>query len=97
VAPRVLDTYAGGYLLDISRPMRIEVKRDGSKLLMLLGEGDWNELLAESETTFFMKYDDVVATFLKDPAGAVSGLDIDIQGMTLHARRDKPGPGSSQR
>lgn len=97
VAPRVLDTYAGGYLLDIGRPMRIEVKRDGSKLLMLLGEGDWNELLAESETTFFMKYDDVVATFLKDPAGAVSGLDIDIQGMTLHARRDKPGPGSSQR
>jgi CubicO group peptidase (beta-lactamase class C family) len=68
VDPRILDSYAGRYQ---SGAMVVTVSREDSKLMMQQGSnGEKVELLAKSETSFFIQ-DQPLATFLfnKDEGG----------------------------
>jgi len=47
----------------------------------------WDQLYAESETRFFAQGDDTRVVFVKDAAGQVTGLNLEVQGMVLPARK----------
>ena len=47
----------------------------------------FNSELAESETRFFIDGEDHVFDFVRDEGGAVSAIDLEIQGMVLRLKR----------
>jgi hypothetical protein len=57
------------------------------KLLGAGSDGEWAEMLAESETRFFIDGEDHVFDFVRDKGGAVSAIDLEIQGMVLRLKR----------
>jgi CubicO group peptidase (beta-lactamase class C family) len=87
VAPAILASYTGTYAwIQDGEDRLIRVKLEGKQLLITDGE-DWEPLYAETETRFFLKGDDTRFLFTRDDSGAVAGLSLVIQGLTLPLAR----------
>jgi CubicO group peptidase (beta-lactamase class C family) len=87
VAPAILATYTGTYAwMQEDEDRLIRVKLEGKQLLITDGE-EWEPLYAETETMFFVRGDDTRFLFTRDDSGAVAGLSLVIQGLTLPAAK----------
>jgi CubicO group peptidase (beta-lactamase class C family) len=84
VAEDILRQYVGSYPLSPTRVLSITVA-NGQLLLNSAGQPEL-QLLAESETRFFVKDVDATIEFHKDASGAVTGLSFNQGG------RIRPGP-----
>lgn len=87
VDPKVFDTYVGEYEL---RPgFVLRVYREGDKFMtQATGQGA-NEIVAESETTFYPKAFSATLTFLKDPDGKVTSVRLTQGGRDLIGKKIK--------
>ena len=85
VAPAILQAYVGVYELSADTVLYFKVE-DG-KLYSSFDGQQWDQLYAESETRFFAQGDDTRVVFVKDAAGQVTGLNLEIQGAVLPARK----------
>jgi len=83
----ILSAYAGEY--EFAPGQTMTVLLEDSRLLLLLPGQQRLRLHAESETDFFLRLVDVQITFVRDAAGAVSGLDFTQGGRTMRARKTK--------
>ena len=71
VDPKIFDAYVGAY--EISPGLVFTVTRAGDKLMgQSTGEKKLHELLAENETSFFIKGDPDLDIFVKDEKGQVT-------------------------
>lgn len=86
VDPQTLDAYVGEYELGAGKILT--VSRKGDKLLIAAGEQFKSELLAESETKFFIEELDAQISFVKDQQGKVTHL-IFHQGGEVEAKKIK--------
>jgi CubicO group peptidase (beta-lactamase class C family) len=87
VDPAILASYTGTYAwAQEGDDRRIRIKLEGKQLWIADGE-EWVPLHAEAETTFFVRGDDTRFVFIKDDSGAVAGLSLLIQGLTLPMAR----------
>lgn len=81
-----LASYAGTYELGARRSVYVKYS-DGT----LLGSSDgldWAELLAERETRFFVRGEDIRIVFVRNEAGEVTELILVVEGgAKLHAPR----------
>jgi len=83
VAPAILATYTGTYAwIQDGEERLIRIKLEGKKLFIADGE-EWVPLYAETETRFYVHGDDTRFLFITDDSGAVVGLSLVIQGLTL--------------
>jgi CubicO group peptidase (beta-lactamase class C family) len=80
----VLQRYAGNYGMDGGPVLAITV--EAGKLVGKLGKQPTFELLAESETQFFVKVVDADVEFRKDASGAVTGVALK-QGKAIEFKR----------
>jgi CubicO group peptidase (beta-lactamase class C family) len=87
VAPAILQAYVGVY--ELSRDTVLYFKVEGGKLYSSFDGRQWDPLVAESETRFFAQGDDTRVVFVKDAAGQVTGLNLEIQGAVLPARKTR--------
>ena len=87
VAPAILQAYVGVYELSADTVLYFKVE-DGKLYSSFDGE-QWDPLYAESETRFFAQGDDTRVVFVKDAAGQVTGLNLEIQGAVLPARKTR--------
>jgi hypothetical protein len=79
----ILESYTGAYdWVHGGEDGLIRVKLEGEQLLITDGE-EWTPLYAETETTFFLQGEEMRFVFTEDDSGAVSGLSILTQGVTL--------------
>ena len=85
VDPAILQAYAGTYE---AMGTALSFKVEAGSLHLSVGGGDWAPLYAESETCFFAEDDDTRFEFVRDGAGAVTGLYIDIQGLKVQATKE---------
>lgn len=85
LSPRVLDSYAGHY--QITQGPLLEIIRDGKLLRAKTPGVDGDVLVPESETSFSLPKFNVWISFVRDPAGKVTGLtgyqDGDFEGKKL--------------
>jgi CubicO group peptidase (beta-lactamase class C family) len=72
VDPALLDAYTGRY--ELANNAMLTVTRERKRLLTALPGQEAEEVLPESENTFFFPERDILMTFLKDNKGEVSGL-----------------------
>jgi D-alanyl-D-alanine carboxypeptidase len=79
IDPKILRTYTGKYELSADR--NVEVKTEGNHLIALWGDSKL-EMLAESETGFFVPDSETTMTFKKDEKGQVVS-------MIVHTGRDR--------
>jgi len=87
VPTKILDTYVGDY--QIIPGMVLTVTRDGERLFgQATGQGQ-AELLAESETAFFVREANAVVTFVKDATGKITHLMLKQGGRDTKANRVK--------
>jgi hypothetical protein len=70
VDPKVLDSYAGKY--ELSPNVFANVTRDGNSLIVQIPFRPKMEFLPISESKFFLKYNDVDMTFVKNDKGEVA-------------------------
>ena len=87
VAPAILQAYVGVY--ELSRDTVLYFKVEDGKLYSSFDGQQWDQLYAESETRFFAQGDDARVEFVKDAAGQVTGLNLEIQGAVLPARKTR--------
>jgi CubicO group peptidase (beta-lactamase class C family) len=80
-----LARYVGAYELPDGTLFRLKLEE--GKLLGAGSDGEWAEMLAESETRFFIDGEDHVFDFVRGEGGAVSAIDLEIQGMVLRLKR----------
>lgn len=85
--PKILEAYVGRYALTPS--IIITVTREGDKLYAEAPGQSKIELLAESETAFFIKEADAQLTFVKNEKGEVTGLVVRQDGRDIPAQRIK--------
>lgn len=85
VAPAILQAYVGAYELAADTVLHVKVE-DGNLYFSIDGQ-QWGQALAESETRFFTKDDSARVMFIKDAAGQVTGLNLEMQGLALSARK----------
>lgn len=97
LSPDVLDTYAGEYELE-SEPYAVLITRYGDTLFAQTpGSPGFNDipirLFAESETEFFSRsIDGAKVSFVRDPAGTLTGLNWKTRGpKLLPGRLVRPG------
>ena len=87
IAPAILASYTGTYAWTQDGEDRlIRIKLEGEQLLITDSE-EWVPLYAETETKFFVHGDDTRFLFTKDDSGAVTGLSLLIEGLTLPVAR----------
>ena len=80
VDPNVLDAYVGTYQPQASGLPPVTVGRESGRLFLSLVPGQKTELLAETETRFFLKSsEDTQVTFFKDDKGQVTRLVFHAQ------------------
>jgi CubicO group peptidase (beta-lactamase class C family)/virulence-associated protein VagC len=72
VDPKILDDYLGSY--ELSPEMKLEVTRDGDKLMLQPTGQPKLVLFAESPKDFFLEEPDVQITFIKDEKGKTTKL-----------------------
>jgi len=85
VDPAILQAYVGAYELSGDKAIRVKVE-DG-KLFFSVDDQQWVQAYAESETRFFPKDDDARVVFVKDEAGNVTGLNLELQGLALPTKK----------
>jgi hypothetical protein len=73
LATAQLDRFAGEYTVG---PATISITRDGEHLALHLPQQPAIQLMAMSQTSFFVREPDLVVTFDADPSGHVTGLTI---------------------
>ena len=83
---KVLDSYVGKY--DAGMGMTMTVTREGDRLFGQLPNQPKLELLASSETTFFVKMPDLDVTFVKS-GSEVSEVVLDLGNRTLKGKKIK--------
>jgi hypothetical protein len=91
IAPEILQTYVGAYELPADTNVVLHFKVEDGKLYSSTDSQQWDQVYAESETRFFGKGDDTRVEFVKDAgrAGQVTGLNLEMQGLVLPARKVK--------
>ncbi|HUT21401.1 MAG TPA: serine hydrolase, partial [Anaerolineae bacterium] len=89
VDPAILQAYAGTYE---AMGTALSFKVEAGSLHLSVGGGDWAPLHAESEARFFVENDDARFEFVRDDAGAVTGLCIHTQGLEVQATKEIPAP-----
>jgi len=81
----ILQAYVGVYELPEDTVLYVKVE-DGR--LYFSGDGQhWDQVYAESQTRFFAQGDDTRVVFVKDAAGQVTGLNLEMLGLVLPARK----------
>lgn len=85
VAPGALDAYVGRYRLEPE--FFIAITRSGDRLFAQATGQSQFELFPQSETAFFAKIADLVITFRRDDAGAVTHLTLQQGGRDRVAPR----------
>lgn len=87
VDEKTLETYVGEY--EIAPDVRLTVTKTGAKLFLRRAGQPMYEMGAWSPTEFFLRGADVRITFVKDAAGAVTGLSLYQNGFDRPARKIK--------
>jgi len=89
VDPKLFDAYVGAY--EISPGLVFTVTREGDKLMgQSTGEKKLHELLAQNETTFFIKGDPDLDIFVKDEKGQVTHMIFrSMDGREIKAKKIK--------
>jgi len=89
VSPAMLAGYVGEY--EIRPGQLIGIKLEGGQLYVDVASGGkrWLELLAESETVFFIEDSDYVFTFGRDPGGRTTSLVLSFKGMEIEGKKLK--------
>ncbi len=83
---KLLDRYVGKY--DVAPGLSFMIGKEGNNLTLLPpGQPRAVEMYAESETSFFLKVVDACIQFVKDQAGAVTGLEFHQAGRVTRARK----------
>jgi CubicO group peptidase (beta-lactamase class C family) len=86
--PKILETYVGQYQSETSSNRVFTVSREGRRLFVDIPRNYKSELLAESESKFFLKVRPVQLTFIKDERQATH-IEVVSNGQTLRAKRIK--------
>jgi len=87
IDPSIFDAVTGQY--EVQPGDRISLKVENGRLI---GSGDgnyWDDVMAVSETEFFIDGKPYDFTFTRDPGGTVTGLVISYQGMRIPAKKVK--------
>ena len=87
IEAKVFDAYTGGY--EIQPGYVATVSREGDRFWMDFPSGRRMELLPESNTTFFVKGEEMQITFVKDANGTVTHLLLDQIGSQLKGPKVK--------
>jgi len=89
VDPKIYDAYVGEY--EMSPGLVFTVTRDGDKLMgQWTGSKKLHELLAQNETTFFIKGDTDLNIFVKDEKGQITHILIrSLNGQEIKAKKIK--------
>ncbi|HTG31555.1 MAG TPA: serine hydrolase [Thermoanaerobaculia bacterium] len=87
IEAKVFDAYTGGY--EIQPGYVATVSREGNRFWMDFPSGRRMELLAESNTAFFVKGEEIQITFVRDASGAVTHLLLDQIGSQLKGPKVK--------
>ena len=89
VNPVILADYVGEY--EIQPGQMLSLKLEGGHLYVDIASDKkrWLEMLAESETVFFIEDSDYVFTFKRDQAGKVTSLVVSVQGMEIEGKKLK--------
>jgi CubicO group peptidase (beta-lactamase class C family) len=83
VDPAILTAYAGTYDMQPTAILKIKFEDNRLFLQSLDGQG-WEQLLAETETRFFIQSQiDYRFTFVLDGTGTVTALQVELQGLQL--------------
>jgi CubicO group peptidase (beta-lactamase class C family) len=85
VDPAILRAYVGAYELSADKVMQVKV--EDWKLYISVDGQQWDQAYAESETRFFAQGDDTRVVFVKDDAGQVTGLNLEMQGLVLPTKK----------
>lgn len=85
VPEAILDTYAGAYAF--TPAISIEITRENTQLIGQVTGQPKFKLYAEQEAKFFIKEVEAQITFVKDDAGAVTGLILHQNGVDQRAAR----------
>jgi CubicO group peptidase (beta-lactamase class C family) len=86
VAQDILKEYVGTF--ELMPGTRILVKEEEGHLYCAQEGEDWDELFAETESSFFVKGEDVLFSFARNAAGEVE-LTLHVEGLELPAVRVK--------
>lgn len=87
VSPAAMDAVAGTY--ELAPGMEIKVWRDGERLLAQLTGQSPDELLAESESRFFIQAEDTQFEFPRDAEGRCPELQLNAGGRRMTGKRVK--------
>jgi hypothetical protein len=87
VAPEILQSCVGAYKLAADTNVVLHFKVEGGRLYSSSDGQQWSQVIAESETRFFAQGDDTRVEFVKDAAGQVTGLNLEMQGLVLPAKK----------
>jgi len=88
IEAKVFDAYTGGY--EIEPGYVATISREGDRFWVKFpGGSPPMEIFAESDTTFFVKGEEIQFTFVRDASGAVTHLLLDQVGSQLKAPKVK--------
>lgn len=87
VDPKIYESYIGEY--DFGQNRIITITKEGDKLFGQSARVPKSEMLAESETKFFLEVADVKFVFVKDSAGKVTGLILYANGQEMKGNKVK--------
>lgn len=82
---KILETYVGEY--ELAPTFKIKITHEGNRLFAQATSQPRFEVFAEKEDEFFLKVVDAQITFVKNDAGAVSGLILHQGGLDQKARK----------
>lgn len=82
---KVFDDYVGEY--ELAPGFVAAISREGDRLWVQFADQERKEIFAESDTTFFVKGDEVQITFVKDASGTVTHLVLIQVSSQLEARK----------
>ena len=83
---KILDSYVGDYEAEIGV---LRISRDGDRLFGEPDGGEKKELIPESETKFKVMDVNATVVFVKDDAGKVTGMELDLNGQQIKAKKIK--------
>jgi ketosteroid isomerase-like protein len=86
VDPKVYDTYTGEYETPI---FIIAMTREGDRLFGEPQGDSKEELIPETETRFKVTNVNAIVTFVKDAAGKVTGIEIELNGQKVEGKKIK--------
>jgi len=93
IDPKILDAYAGRYLLD-GRTV-VVMSKEGDRLMGQPGGSPKAELLPQSETTFFVREASSEVIFERDEKGSVTGFTMKRDSQSQSAKRLNAPPATA--